>query len=80
MTCQKISRKFNISAWMLTLICYIIFRFEIWMRRVPFKSQSMNLVYKTPEGAELWLGDYYAATNLKLLKQRNIKSGTIFDI
>ena len=47
---------------------------------MPFKSQSMNLVHKTAEGTELWLGDYYAATNLKLLKQREIKSGTLLNI
>jgi hypothetical protein len=36
----------------------------------------MNLVHTTAEGTELWLGDYYAATNLKLLNQRSIRSGT----
>lgn len=38
--------------------------------------QSMNLVYTTPEGTEIWLGDYYAATDLNLLKQKRISSGT----
>ena len=37
---------------------------------------SMNLIYTNEEGHELWLGDYYAATNLKLLKQKRIDSGT----
>lgn len=40
------------------------------------KYQSMNLVYTTPEGYEIWLGDYYAATNLNLLKQKKITSGS----
>lgn len=39
--------------------------------------QSMNLVHTTPEGTELWLGDYYAATDLNLLKQKKITSGTL---
>ena len=46
------------------------------MNRMAFKNyQSMNMVHRTKEGTELWLGDYYAATNLNLLKQKNIKSG-----
>ena len=39
------------------------------------KYSSMNLIFTTEEGNELWLGDYYAATNLKLLKQKKIDSG-----
>lgn len=46
------------------------------INRVPYRHQSMNLVHKTSEGTELWLGDYYAATNLALLRQKGIKSGT----
>ena len=42
--------------------------------------QSMNLVHTTNEGTELWLGDYYAATDLNLLKQKKITAGTIFHI
>ena len=38
--------------------------------------QSMSLVHRSEEGSELWLGDYYAATNLQLLKQKNIRAGT----
>lgn len=37
--------------------------------------QSMNVVHTTSEGNELWLGDYYAATDLNLLKQKKIGSG-----
>ena len=40
----------------------------------------MNLVYTTPEGGEIWLGDYYAATDLNLLKQKKITAGTRFII
>jgi hypothetical protein len=32
----------------------------------------MNLIHKTSEGIELWLGDYYAATNINLLKQKKM--------
>ena len=46
------------------------------INRLPNKLQSMNMVHKTSEGGELWLGDYYAAKNVNLLRQRNIKSGT----
>lgn len=46
------------------------------INRLPNKMQSMNMVHKTSEGGELWLGDYYAAKNVNLLRQRNIKSGT----
>ena len=42
--------------------------------------QSMHMVHRTEEGNELWLGDYYAATNVALLRQKNIKSGSITDI
>lgn len=37
--------------------------------------QPMSLVHTTDEGTELWLGDYYAATDVMKLKQKNIKSG-----
>ena len=37
--------------------------------------QSMNVVYTTTDGNELWLGDYYSATNLDLLKQKHITTG-----
>lgn len=37
--------------------------------------QSMNLVHTSSEGGELWLGDYYAATDHNLLKQKKITSG-----
>lgn len=50
------------------------------INRMHNKNQSMNLVYKTGEGTELWLGDYYAATNLNLLKQKEIKSGRRYPI
>jgi hypothetical protein len=40
-----------------------------------YKSKSMNLVHTTTDGGELWLGDYYAASNNTLLKQKNIKAG-----
>lgn len=46
------------------------------INRLPNKLQSMNMIHKTTEGGELWLGDYYAAKNVNLLRQRNIKSGT----
>lgn len=46
------------------------------INRTAFKNlQSMNLVHRTKDGNELWLGDYYAASNITLLKQKNIKSG-----
>lgn len=46
------------------------------MSRMTYKGhQSMNMVYRTKEGNELWLGDYYAATNHKLLQQKKISSG-----
>jgi hypothetical protein len=47
----------------------------MYISKMPYKVQPMNLVYTSKEGTELWLGDYYAATNLNLLKQKNIKSG-----
>ena len=41
-----------------------------------FRSyESMNLVHRTREGNELWLGDYMAASNVPLLKKKNIKHG-----
>ncbi len=42
--------------------------------------QSMNIVYTTNEGNELWLGDYYAATDFNLLKQKKITSGIYFSL
>jgi len=48
--------------------------------RMPLKVQSMNHIYTSKEGGELWLGDYYAATNTKQLKQKNIKSGKILNM
>lgn len=45
------------------------------INRMPFKSQSMNNVHRSQYGTELWLGDYYAATNIALLKQKDIKAG-----
>lgn len=42
--------------------------------------QSMNIVYTTTEGNELWLGDYYAATDFNLLKQKKITSGIYFSL
>lgn len=39
------------------------------MQRFNFRNyQPMNLIVRTSEGNELWLGDYGAATDLKLLK------------
>jgi hypothetical protein len=44
--------------------------------RKTFKTyQSMNLIVKNENGGELWLGDYYSATDLSLLSQKNIKAG-----
>jgi len=49
------------------------------MNRMAFTNyQSMNMVHRTKDGTELWLGDYYAASNTSLLKQKNIKSGKSF--
>ena len=39
--------------------------------------QSMNCICKNDNGAELWLGDYYAATDTDLLTKKNIKAGSI---
>lgn len=44
-------------------------------KRIMKNYAPMNLIYTTEEGNELWLGDYFAATNLKLLKQKKIDSG-----
>lgn len=41
--------------------------------------QNMNVVHTTKDGHELWLGDYYAATDHRLLKSKNITCG-IFSI
>jgi hypothetical protein len=38
--------------------------------------QTMNLVHTSSDGGELWLGDYYAATDFNLLKQKKITYGT----
>lgn len=47
------------------------------MNRGGFRSyQSMNMVHRTKDGHELWLGDYMAASNVSLLKQKNITHGT----
>jgi hypothetical protein len=47
------------------------------LNRAPFRNyQSMNVVHRTKDGNELWLGDYYAASDLSLLRQKNIRSGT----
>lgn len=40
------------------------------INRMPYKSQSMNLVHKSKHGGELWLGDYFAASNISLLRQK----------
>jgi hypothetical protein len=46
------------------------------MNRAPFRNyQSMNVVHRTKDGNELWLGDYYAASDVSLLRQKNIRSG-----
>jgi hypothetical protein len=37
--------------------------------------QSMNLIHTNANGNELWLGDYYAATDLNLLRQKKITYG-----
>lgn len=51
------------------------------MKGSGFRSyQSMNLVHRTKEGTELWLGDYMAASSLPLLRQKNIRHGKIFSI
>jgi hypothetical protein len=39
------------------------------------KTQSMNLVHVSGNGNELWLGDYYAASDVALLRQKGIRSG-----
>ena len=40
--------------------------------------KNMHAVHRTPEGNELWLGDWSAATDTKLLASKNIKFGTNF--
>lgn len=52
------------------------------LNRRSFKSYApMHIVYKSKEfGTELWLGDYYAATDFNLLKNKSIKSGTLYSI
>ena len=50
------------------------------INRMPFKSQPMNMVHRSRYGTEIWLGDYFAATNVSLLKQKDVKSGIEMDI
>ncbi len=50
------------------------------INRMQNKTQSMNLILKTAEGTELWLGDYYAATKLPLLREKSIKSGKAYSM
>lgn len=38
--------------------------------------KNMHLVHRTPEGKELWLGNWLAATDTKLLASKNIKFGS----
>lgn len=38
--------------------------------------QSMNMIHRTKEGTEIWLGDYMAASNVSGLKQKSINHGT----
>lgn len=45
------------------------------INRMPNKLQSMNMIHRTADSGELWLGDYYAAKNVNLLRQKNINSG-----
>ena len=46
------------------------------MRRYNFRNyQCMNMILKSPEGYELWLGDYGAATDPSLLNQKKITYG-----
>ena len=47
------------------------------INRLPFKSQPMNMVHTTPYGTQIWIGDYFAATNVHLLKQKEIQSGML---
>ena len=48
------------------------------MYKFNFKNyQAMNCIVKTNDGTELWLGDYGAATDLNLLKQKKVKHGKI---
>ena len=48
------------------------------MNRAGFRAyESMNMVHRTRDGNELWLGDYMAASNVSLLKKKNIKHGII---
>jgi hypothetical protein len=50
------------------------------LNRRAFKSYApMHVVYRSKEfGTELWLGDYYAATDYNLLKNKNITSGRFY--
>lgn len=44
--------------------------------RDPFYSTPhMSLVYSNPKGINLWLGDYSAATDTKILHKFTIKAG-----
>jgi hypothetical protein len=48
------------------------------MNGMGFRSyQPMNMVHRTKDGTELWLGDYMAASNLNLLRQKNIRHGKV---
>lgn len=41
-----------------------------------FRSyQAMNMVHRTNDGNEIWLGDYTAASNISLLRSKNITNG-----
>ena len=49
------------------------------MNRITFgfsDNNGMSLIVTTHSGNELWLGNYYAATNHSLLRQKKIKAGT----
>lgn len=48
------------------------------MNRMAYKSQPMNMVHRSKYGTELWLGDYFAASNISLLKQKEVKAGNDF--
>lgn len=61
--------------WKLKLVIITIAALKMYFRNMK-NYQTMNLVYTTPEGTELWLGDYYAATDFNLLKQKKLTSGT----
>lgn len=69
------------SRFLLTVFSFLDYIYSsMKISLTPYKLQSMNLIHTTNEGSELWLGDYYAASNKSLLKQKNIRSGTIQSI